>query len=111
MTIKQMVTSALLLGAIALGGCKEKTRTAEIEKAKAICPVFNAKVKMCKDVFAKTWDAAAGTDHFLDSTCDGQVIGYGIDHPEWMEKLTKCVESTGEDCQAFAKCSVATLHF
>ena len=111
MTIKHTLQWGLLLGAIALGGCKEKTRTAEIEKAKAICPVLNSKVKMCQDVFLKAWAAAPGHDTFNDGLCEGHVVGYGIDHPEWMDKLKNCVLSTGEDCGAFAKCGVAALHF
>jgi hypothetical protein len=99
-----------MLGAILLGGCGEKKMTPE--EAQQICPAFNSHVKACQADFDKAWGAAEGTDTFsADTSCRGTTVGYGMNHPDWYEKLKACTLDQKADCATFAKCAVELVKY
>jgi hypothetical protein len=110
MTIHRTIHLGFLVGALALGACGNKRM--KPEEAAAICPVINAGVKACQAEFDTAWAAESeGKDTFSATTCEGHAVGYGIEHPEWLNKLKQCAPLGVKDCKAFASCTAKVLNF
>ena len=106
-----MTKHILVIAALALIGCG-KSGKQKVEEAEAKCGPLDQGIKICQAEFDKAWAKNAKSDNkYYESTCRGESVGYGLEHPAWLEQLDKCARMDLKDCNAFADCASKLLNF